>query len=205
MSGIADWQNWGPDWGPDKPAQILAFCGYAGAGKDAAAALVGWPVRAWAEPVYAAALALDPWLSTAGCSLATLVLRRGWEKAKRTYPEVREFLQRVGVEAGRNIHGDDCWVKLTDLTGPVSIVGTRFVNEIQAVWRAKGSVVWVTRPGIEAANDHASEHQLGPHCADYVLRNDGTLEDLAESVQTMLEVLGLVRNLPQTSDIPLQG
>lgn len=171
--------------------KLLAFAGYAGAGKDAACALVGWPTRAWADPVYAAALALDPWVNSAGCALSTLVARRGWD-CRRLYPEVREFLQRVGVDAGRDIHGQDCWVRLLDLTGPLCVSGTRFLNEVHAVHAAGGHVVWVHRPGVGPANDHASEHQLSPAACDYVLRNDGDLSDLGNSVQVMLEHFDLL-------------
>lgn len=171
--------------------RLIAFAGYAGSGKDAAADLVGWPKRAWAEPVYRATLALNPWVFSEGRYLRDLVRAIGWDRAKREHPEVRGWIQRVGTEAGRGIHGPDCWVRLADLTPPCCFVGTRFANEAQAVWAAGGRVVWVARPGVGPANEHASEHGLSPGGCDYVLRNDGTLEDLAESVRVMLGHFGL--------------
>lgn len=168
--------------------RLIAFGGLAGSGKDSAADLVGWPKRAWAEPVYRAALALDPYLETCRCRLSSIVSAYGWDAAKRTFSEVRATLQRVGTEAGRDIHGIDCWVRLADLTPPACIVGTRFRNEVDAVWAAGGHFVWVERPGVPQL-EHVSEHQLGPDLADYVLRNDGTLEDLGLAVGWMLGAL----------------
>ena len=169
--------------------RLIALGGYAGAGKDTVAQLVGWPVRHWADPVRRAALALDPYITSAGCPLSTVVHGYGWDDAKRRLPQVRQVLQRVGTEAGRDIHGPDCWVRLADLAPPACYADTRFRNEVDAVWAAGGHFVWVERPGVGPANAHSSEHSLHPVLADYVLRNDGTLEDLAWAVRAMLTTL----------------
>lgn len=175
---------------------LLAFGGLAGAGKDTAAALTGLPVRHFMDPGRAALLALDPWVwdpdGIGYISLAELVQRDGWEQAKRNSHDVRGLLQRMGTEAGRGIHGQDCWLRLADLTAPAVFADTRFRNEVDAVWARDGFFVWVDRPGVKQL-DHASERQLGPELADYVLRNDGDLADLAEDVHTMLEVLCIDR------------
>lgn len=178
------------------PVPLLAFAGWAGSGKDTAADLIGWPKRAWADPVYAAAIAIDPFILDEQlpfpARLSDVVNAYGWDNCKRTFPEVRRLLQVVGTEAGRGIHGHDCWVRLANLTGPACFVGTRFHNEIQAIRSAGGAVVWVERPGIGTANGHASEHQLGPRACDYILRNDGDLADLEENIRVMLAHLGFI-------------
>lgn len=174
-------------------SNLIAFGGWPGAGKDTACDLVaqqlGWPKRAWAADVYRAALALNPYIQTAGQRLQVLDELVGLEVAKREWPEVREFLQRVGFDAGRDIHGEDCWVRRTDLTGPACLTGTRARNEVDAVWAKQGHFVWVERPGIEPPNGHRAENTIGPELADYVLRNDGTIEDLALEVDVMLSTL----------------
>lgn len=173
---------------------LIAFGGLAGAGKDTAAKLTGLEVRHFMDPGRASLLALNPWVwdphGIGYVALADLVKQLGWERAKRESHDVRGLLQRMGTEAGRSVHGEDCWVRLADLTGAAAFADTRFRNEVDAVWERGGNFVWVDRPGVEQLS-HTSERQLGPELADYVLRNDGTLEDLAEEVKTMLEVLGL--------------
>lgn len=169
------------------PEQIVGLCGYAQSGKDsAAAALVsrGWERRAFADPIKAIALAMNPMIGDS--RLADVVDHFGWEGAKRSL-EVRQLLQRLGTEGGRQNIADDVWTRaLFDRPhGPLLVIpDVRFEDEVEAIHRRGGIVVRIDRPGVGPANDHPSERV--PPC-DYVIVNDGTLDDLEAAMAVALD------------------
>lgn len=99
--------------------------------------------------------------------------------------EVRRLLQVLGTEIGRNMFGEDSWVKLAeatitaglDLGSKVCITGIRYANELEMIHRHKGVTVWMDRGG-EPVNDHSSDNTLSPNDFDVVVHNTGTLKDL---------------------------
>ncbi len=172
--------------------RLVGITGLAGSGKDTAAQVLveneGYVREAFADRMRAAMLALNPWVDRPGVDpirLVRLVNRVGWDAAKRDYPEVRRLLQRFGTEAGREIHGTNCWVDLLmlDWIGkgkPHTVVtDCRFNNEAQAIRDAGGIVIEVLRPGLERLpGGHASEAGLPPELIDYRVENRGTIGDL---------------------------
>lgn len=104
--------------------------------------------------------------------------------------EVRRLLQVLGSEIGRNMFGEDCWVKMVfrevdDWLAAgcdVVVTGIRYRNELAAIRQRGGVSLWVNRPGIKAVNKHSSDNTLGPQDLDGTMGNDGTLEDLARYV-----------------------
>lgn len=168
--------------------QIIALCGFAGSGKDTAAGgLVeaGWTRVAFADAVRDSLLAVNPKLGDGDCGpdwmLRDAVKDFGWDECKGSMAAVRELLQRMGTEAGRKIHGDDCWIriakrKIDAAPGNVVITDCRFKNEADAVRSWGGKVIRIDRPGVGPVNGHASEKlEFEP---DQVILNDGTIEDL---------------------------
>lgn len=156
----------------------------------------------FAEPVYRGLLAMNPIVLFEDGSverLEYLVARVGWEKAKEV-PEVRRLLQSYGAEAGRDVHGDDCWVTLAAKriktfyslgdTGTVIIDDTRFQNEVDYVSSRRGVLVkllgvnrrWHT---LEAKR-HSSESPLSNILFDYLVYNTGTLEQFREHIKLIL-------------------
>lgn len=116
----------------------------------------------------------------------------GYEGAKKV-PEVRELLQRLGTDAGRRVLGEDIWVDtaVKRLLPGVSYVFTdvRFPNEAAAV-RDRGGQVWrVNRPGYGPVNGHPSETALDGYRFDAVIDNDGSLKDLADRVDVLLNLV----------------
>lgn len=99
--------------------------------------------------------------------------------------EVRRLLQVLGTEIGRNMFGEDSWVKLAEATITagldrgcnVCITGIRYANELEMIHRHKGVTVWMDRGG-EPVNDHSSDNTLSPNDFDVVVHNTGTLKDL---------------------------
>jgi hypothetical protein len=170
--------------------RVIGLCGYAGSGKDEAAKGLfadGWERVALADALRKALLALDPEIKLANVS-AYLVHWESWDELKRQIPEVRELLQRMGTEAGRDIHGQDCWVniarrKILATTSDVVVTDIRFANEAAMIRELGGVLIRVERPGVGPVNEHVSE--VMPFEADHTLLNDGTIEQLHDTIRQL--------------------
>jgi len=103
----------------------------------------------------------------------------------------REFLQRYGTEAHRDVFGKDFWL---DYTLPVQgfypgraivVTDVRFSNEAIRVRELGGMVVRVTRnSALDEQNQHRSE--VMDFDWDYLIENDGNFGDLYMNVEDML-------------------
>lgn len=203
-------------------APIVGIAGPAGAGKDSFAdALVercAFKKMAFADPLREMALAIDPivdWESRLHPGFGTHAIRPvrysealdevGYNEAKFKYPEIRRFLQRLGTNAVRETLGDNTWTDIAmdrargatseGLAG-VAISDVRFRNEARAIKVAGGVVVQVQRPGVEPLGGHISEHDLDNWTFDYVIRNDESLDSLAEMAGGFLSGLLALSALP---------
>lgn len=175
---------------------------FAGALKDAVAAIFGWPrdalegetpeSRVWRETV-------DPWWS---------------ERLQRPSLTPRMVLQVVGTDLFRNRFHDDIWIAaverrlMVDPEQKVVITDCRFPNEM-ALIRRLGGVVWsVSRtasepawlPALMEVSKHSRapelvmrEHGAHPsewlwylHPRDGEIKNDGGLRELFESADALL-------------------
>lgn len=90
---------------------------------------------------------------------------------------VREYLQRYGTEAHRNVFGTDFWVDAVDLSHEgelIVVTDVRFPNEAEAIRKAGGRVVRIVGPPeVENTGDaHASEIPLPAQLVDHTVRND---------------------------------
>lgn len=175
---------------------LIGIHGLIGVGKDTFANfLTDHTPYSFAEPLRRGLLALDPYVTlSVGERLSATVNRVGWDAAKKN-PEVRRLMQAYGTEAGREIHGQDCWIKIAekfvDEHEKVAIRDVRFENEIDAIYawefsksKLKNKTVLVKMLGEsrreheQSATKHASEQGLPDWMFDILLWNDGTLEDL---------------------------
>jgi hypothetical protein len=110
----------------------------------------------------------------------------GWEEAKRMFPEVRRFLQDLGVGA-RRVIGEDVWVnalmgKIASDTDRVVVPDVRFRNEAEAIKARGGFLIRIDRPG-HAGDSHESERDLdGWEEWDLVVSNSGSLVELEAQV-----------------------
>lgn len=105
----------------------------------------------------------------------------------------REFLQRFGTEMGRNVFGQDFWVeqlvqRLPRIEGNIVITDARFENEARKVKELGGCMVEISRPGCEP-DGHASEEPLPEEMIDYKISNDGTMEQLYDDVDWIIDEL----------------
>jgi hypothetical protein len=100
----------------------------------------------------------------------------------------RVILQKLGTEGGRMAIHPNIWVNALfanfDEHCDWVVTDVRFLNEVQAIKDRGGIVIRVNRPGHEGTGSHLSETALdGYRGFDYVINNDGTLEDLKKSVE----------------------
>jgi len=191
---------------------VLGLCGYPQVGKDSLAALFverhNFRQIAFADPLREAILALNPVValdrSEVGipgffCRLRDLVDSIGWEGAKK-HRDVRELLQRMGTEAGRDIHGGNCWVDLAkgrvcdaildDLDG-VIFTDTRFDNEVEMIRRLSDTrLIHIHRPNHGPVNGHSSEKMNYWDVSDVTIENDMDIETLYDRVITYLKIEG---------------
>ncbi len=169
--------------------------------KDAVAAVFGWDrimlegrtkeAREWREQV-------DPWWA-ARLDMPTLTPR--W------------VLQYWGTEVCRKSFHDDIWIaslenKLRNSKDNIVISDCRFPNEIASIKNAGGQVIWVKRGELPAWYDLALQHNRGSDRAnielmklkihasetawvgtkfDAELENNGTIDDLYNSVKNLLQ------------------
>lgn len=117
--------------------------------------------------------------------LAWAIQGLGYEEAKRTYPEVRTLLQKMGV-AARELFGHDFWVDqaLRGIKPEERVVfpDVRFENEAEAIKNLDGVLIKIVRPGFEG-DGHESERALDEFDGwDYVVVNDGDVMDLQRKV-----------------------
>jgi hypothetical protein len=202
---------------------IIGICGFIGSGKDtvadflvnfhefrresfastlkdSVAAVFGWDrtllegrtaeAREWREQV-------DPWWA-ARLNMPTLTPR--W------------VLQYWGTEVCRRSFHDDIWIaslenKLRNSKDNIVISDCRFPNEIEAIKKANGVIVWVQRGALPewyddavSANQgnniginamklrkiHASEWAWLGSEFDHVIDNNGTIDDLFKQAQSLV-------------------
>jgi hypothetical protein len=116
---------------------------------------------------------------------------------------VRDLLQILGTEAMRDGLHTNVWVNalmadykmhpehFNDIANGRDtsdgypnwiITDTRFPNEAQAIKDKGGMVIKVERPGVGPVNGHPSEDALKDYNFDYVIHNDGSINDLDNKV-----------------------
>lgn len=178
---------------------MIGLSGYARSGKDTVADYLvqkhGFVKMAFADPMREALYRLDPFITVGGVSgiaLSHAVKHFGWEGLKDLSPDVRPLLQRLGTEVGREMFGEDFWVDYAIGQSwkheRVVFSDVRFQNEAYAIQKNWGYNWRINRPGVEAANGHASEHDLdGYEMWDAVIDNESTLTQLRRKVDVLIE------------------
>lgn len=102
----------------------------------------------------------------------------------------REFLQRYGTEAHRDVFDTNFWVEAAlpvDYevpTGEVHVfTDVRFTNEAERIRRVGGRVWRIQRERSITESAHASEKPLPLDLVDYGIPNNGSLEELQDKVR----------------------
>jgi len=185
---------------------VVGLSGYARSGKDTVANILvehyGFKRFAFADKLRDCVYALNPYVygfsseiqevglrSLKFERLQDVIDRHGWDGYKESIygPEIRELLQRMGTEVGRDIIGEDTWVKgLDSETGRIVVTDMRFPNEYARVVANKGQTWRIERPGVGAVNRHISETSLDEGFDFWnTIHNDGTLEELEVKVHNL--------------------
>lgn len=177
----------------------IGLIGRAQAGKDSVGDRLrqryGYQRVAFADPLKAAALRIDPIIPTTygvHVRLSQLVSAAGWDYAKVTYPEVRRVLQHVGQTVRTLDPG--FWVRAAvpaieaaeRLNLPVVVTDVRYENEALALRDRGFSFIRITRPGTDTPGAHKSETDLANWAAAITIGNAGTLDDLNRIVDSLL-------------------
>jgi len=115
---------------------------------------------------------------------------------------VRDLLQKLGTEAMREGLHTNVWVnalmadyhpiKLSqDNPSYWLVTDTRFPNEAEAIKERGGLLLRIERPGTSTGS-HASETALDDYPFEYVIVNDGDLNDLINKVRELLKELKII-------------
>ena len=101
--------------------------------------------------------------------------------------EMIEMLQFVGTDLIRKYVDHDFWCRAYEKEikqyDKVVSPDVRFDNERRTIRKLGGKMVLVKRPGTRKSDSHASENDYGFDIDySYVLLNDGSIEDLHNSV-----------------------
>jgi hypothetical protein len=125
----------------------------------------------------------------------------GWDGYKTSAygKEMRELMQRLGTECGRELISDTVWIDAAlgpyigqgfETPGPppkIVVTDMRFSNEFQSVINRGGMTIRIVRLGVGPANSHPSETALDDYFKkgyfDAVIINDGTIADLHRKVR----------------------
>lgn len=155
---------------------LVGLCGFAGAGKDVVAGLLG-EMFGFCRVAFA-----DP--------IREIASRVGWDGVKDDGG--RRLLQGLGVGV-REVVGEDVWLdvardSICELSSPVVVSDCRFPNEIGMVRELGGVVVRVDRPGVGPVNGHVSETAWNGVVPDFVVVNAGTVDGLRPDVSRVRDL-----------------
>lgn len=172
---------------------LIGFCGYAQSGKDTAAKFLvdrGFKRLAFADILRQSLYNLNP-LVVQGRRVQEIVDAVSWDVAKVEFPEIRELLQRMGTEVGRELYGENFWVdrvmSQVKSSGDYVITDVRFPNEERAVHQAEGKVIRIVRQGVGAVNTHVSDTGVDSLRIDGTILNDRSLETFQSQVLALVE------------------
>lgn len=176
---------------------LVGLTGYAGSGKDTAAAGLiasGWKRVSFAEPLRQMLLTLNPLIDNDGSRLARSVERIGWKETKHEFAEVRRLLQVMGTEVGREMIDPDLWTKLAkketdryhNAGHSVVFTDVRFKNEAEMIKLNGGKVIRIHREGTSPARNHVSDTNVDLLSVDFEIVNNGSVEDLQNTLKSCL-------------------
>lgn len=180
--------------------KLIGIVGRRRSGKDTAALALldqGWTLIKFADPLKAMVRTL---LVKAGVQIGSLdAFIEGDQKetplgflAGKT---TRFAMQTLGTEWGRQIIGEDLWIKIainraTSLPSAV-ISDVRFANEAAAVKRVGGTLIKIIRDSerVDSVDLHTSETETDSIESDHIISNNSTITDLQEQIRAIAKNL----------------
>jgi Deoxynucleotide monophosphate kinase len=180
---------------------IIGLCGLKGSGKDTVAARLikdyGFERKAFADSLKRSAAALldidaSEFEKLKNDSNAFVGLYSYTDNPHfRIKMSVREYLQRYGTEAHRQVFGWDFWVdQVLPMDGfyaerNIVVTDVRYINEADRIHALQGHVIRVMR-ARPPADMHSSEQEQLLIQADYELDNTTMLTDLPQRIDKMM-------------------
>lgn len=175
---------------------LIGITGKAGAGKDTIGDYLR-DVRGFAKVGFA-------WPIKQMLNVLLDVDDEAWKNREWRETPLEEFgrsprylAQTLGTEWGRDRVSPNIWInlclsKIRDNVGDLDAVicDVRFDNEALAIKNAGGYVIDVRRLGTDTKSpDHTSEVGIRDYnrCVDYVVSNYGSVNDLQQQVEVILE------------------
>jgi len=106
-------------------------------------------------------------------------------------PLLRRLMQEYGTDVRRTDALDywtNRWHMNVNNCGGDNIVvdDCRFENEAKAVRDFGGYIIRIERPDAEVVDTHLSETEMDKVTPDYILQNDGTEQDLINSLHALI-------------------
>jgi hypothetical protein len=106
----------------------------------------------------------------------------------------RDAMIKVGTDFGRNMIHPNIWIESLfnryNNQSNILITDLRFVNEYNEIKKKGGIVIRINRPNTSNNhNNHTSECELDNYIFDYIIDNNGTIEELKE------KVINIIKNL----------
>tara|TARA_Y100000296_G_scaffold81140_1_gene107815 strand:+ start:165 stop:746 length:582 start_codon:yes stop_codon:yes gene_type:complete len=124
------------------------------------------------------------------------------------YFSIRNFLQKYATDIIRDRFDQDYWVKRalnnTANNQHSAVTDVRFQNEIDYIRNNDGLIVYVDRKGYEGSlRKHKSEGLANDsdikNKVDIVIDNGGTLEDLKNTLDTLMKELNIENSIYTTA------
>lgn len=109
------------------------------------------------------------------------------------YYSLREWMQWLGTEASRELHGEDCWINIMErewhainATNETTfgelqrmvIPDLRYDNEADRIRKLGGTIIAVVRPGVAPVATHKSEDGVNSRLIDQTIINDSDINTL---------------------------
>lgn len=108
----------------------------------------------------------------------------------------RRMFQLVGTECVKPHFGKDVWIKRWNVayntlkeTDDIVVPDVRFEEEAAYLRSIGGRILHLSRPGVAPVSDHVSEAGIDKCKGDLLLVNDGTIQDLYNNLDKLVEML----------------
>ncbi len=122
-----------------------------------------------------------------------MLSKKDFSFLKTHFITIRQLLQCFGTEIVRGLFGDAFWAEraMKHTFDKMIITDLRFKVELEAVRKRNGLVLYIDNPNC-TPEQHASESEVlemkNNHDFDFIIENNGTLEDLFNKIVKWMEL-----------------
>lgn len=104
---------------------------------------------------------------------------------------IRQLMQYFATNVMRTYFGENVWINsaLSNISNNIIISDCRFKNEASAIKNKNGIIIYINRPNTpfgQHQSEKEMEWMLNNDVYDYIINNDGSLEDLFNSVKLLV-------------------